>query len=54
MNLPAGTWQDPIILGGALGLYWWYDFTNDTARKKAGSPPSSEIDGVPVSYGRTV
>ena len=54
MTLPAGTWQDPFILGGPLGLYWWFDFTNNCGRKKAGSAPTSETDGVPCSYGRTL
>ena len=49
-----GTWQNPMILGGASGLYVWYDFTNGCERNKSGSAPLSEIDGVESGVGGVV
>ena len=41
-----GLWENPLILGGTTGLYTWYDVTNDCERKKSGSAPNNETDGV--------
>jgi len=50
--LPAGTWNDPYVLGDAgTGMRLWYDATNDCARVKSGSAPTSETDGVALGTG---
>lgn len=49
-----GTWENPFILGGATGIYTWVDVTNQCERKKIGSAPGSEIDGVVTGAGGIV
>lgn len=52
--LEFGTWQDPLILGGATGLYQWWDATTGCRREKSGSAPTSETDGREVESGAVV
>ena len=54
MIAEAGTWDDPHILGGATGLYIWYDATEECRRTKHGSPPTTEQDGTATQYGNIV
>lgn len=38
-----GTWQDPLVLGGAGGLYIWY--SGGVEYRKTGAAPTSATDG---------
>jgi len=41
-----GTWQNPLLLGGPGGVWWWYDFATPCWRKRYGDRPASETDGI--------
>ena len=49
-----GTWENPFIMDGTTGIYTWVDFTNQCERKKIGSAPGSEIDGVETGAGGVI
>ncbi len=46
-----GTWNNPIVEGGASGIRRWYDTSTGFYRTKVGSNPSSEIDGAIIPKG---
>ncbi len=41
----AGLYNSPLRLGGATGVYLWYDAANTCLRVKYGSAPASATDG---------
>lgn len=42
--MTVGTWQYPLLLAG--NVWWWYDTARSCMRKRWGSKPDTEDDGV--------